>query len=70
MYLLVQNCWTIHRTVLAGYQKRVAALICILQELHIILAAKIQLQPFLQRLVTFRAEISQINQYAGLLHSQ
>lgn len=35
-----------------------------LEELHIILVAEIQLQHFLQRLVTF-SEITQINQYAG-----
>lgn len=39
-------------------------------ERHIILVAKIQLQHFLQRLLTFSSEITQINQYAGLLHIQ
>lgn len=44
--------------------------VCIPERSDIILGAEIQLQHFLQRLVAFSSEITEINQCAGSLHSQ
>lgn len=68
---LCGGCWAIHRTMLrslsatsGGFRTHSRG------TRHIIPVAEIQLQHFLQSLVTFSSEIAQMNQYEGLLHSQ